>query len=436
MRRKALRVVEVSARAAGSIFLMFEHNRRLQPSPRASRRRRHGLTLRVCVLSALCQLGSLVTAFGPMPRVAAQEEIRIRPGWPRAPRSRRTPPQPAIGRPDELRPVIGVDRRTRVRIEKALEYLYRNQNPNGSWTDRVGRKVHNSYWGENNQHVGVTALVGIAFLAGGTLPSQGPRGKYCIAVRKALEYIMEQTGENGFISTNGSRMYSHAFATLFLAEAIGTGIYSDDRRVRETLKRSVRLMVNAQNDQGGWRYLPQAPDADMSVTVCQVFALRAARNAGIKVPKGTIDGAVRYVKESFNAEYGGFNYQVDRTFAGLRSRCTFPLTACGLATLYGAGEYDAYELRAGLRFMWDSYFPADMAPNRFDYFYGHYYGVQAAYQAGGAYWTKWYSRIREDLLSVQAPDGSWTDLVGSNYATAMAVIILQMPYQYLPITES
>ncbi|MEM7236127.1 MAG: hypothetical protein AAF517_28435, partial [Planctomycetota bacterium] len=80
--------------------------------------------------------------------------------------------------------------------------------------------------------------------------------------------------------------------------------------------------------------------------------------------------------------------------------------------------------------------PPSKARYQFDYYYGQYYAVQAMYQRGGDSWVRWYDGyIKPDLLSLQAGDGSWTDLVGSHYATAMAAIILQFPNQYLPITE-
>jgi hypothetical protein len=330
---------------------------------------------------------------------------------------------------------FGIDAETRRAIDRALEYLYRGQNPDGSWSARVGRKVHNSYWGQTAPHIGATALAGMAFLASGAQPDQGVRERHCIAVRKALDFIMDNTQGNGFISAHGSRMYSHAFATLFLAEALGTGLHPDNRRVRDSLRRATRLIVEAQNPLGGWRYLPGAEDADMSVTVCQVFALRAARNVGVKVPKTTIERAVRYVKDSFDPVHKAFKYQIDQEY-GLRSRHSFALTACGLATLYGAGEYQTFEISEGLDFMRRNRPAAHWAPNRFDYFYAHYYAAQAAYQAGGAYWRDWYEEIRTELLGLQDRDGSWSDLVGSSYATAVAAIILQLPNPYLPITES
>lgn len=339
-----------------------------------------------------------------------------------------------------------VDRRTAKSIEQALQFLARRQNPDGSWTDRVGRKVHMTYRGTLAPHVGVTGLCGIAFLSHGALPGEGSGGfvirngkkvTYCEVLEKALEFVMDCVSEdNGFITANESRMYSHAFATLFLAEAYGVGTYHDTTRVKRSLKRAIRLIVNAQTREGGWRYRPGAQDEDMSITVCQVMALRAARNAGIEVPKETIDRAVDYVKRSFVDGVGAFTYQLGLEFRGVASRWTPALTAAGVTTLYGAGEYDAYQIQAGLRYIWRERPSRFEARNRFDYYYFQYYAVQAAFQKGGDFWRQWYDYIRRDLLVLQETDGRFTDLVGSNYATAMAAIILQFPNQYLPITEN
>ena len=116
----------------------------------------------------------------------------------------------------------------------------------------------------------ITALAGMAFLSNGSLPNEGTLQRYCVAVRRALEFIMDHCEPNGFITAHGSRMYSHAFATLFLAEAYGTGSYGDADRLRRCLKRATQLIVNAQNEPGGWRYLPGATDADMSIPVWMV----------------------------------------------------------------------------------------------------------------------------------------------------------------------
>ena len=70
------------------------------------------------------------------------------------------------------------------------------------------------------------------------------------------------------------------------------------------------------------------------------------------------------------------------------------------------------------------------------YFYGHYYAVQAMWIAGGAYWRQWYPAIRTELLASRQADGSWRQgLMCPHYCTAMALIILQVPNNYLPILQ-
>ena len=67
------------------------------------------------------------------------------------------------------------------------------------------------------------------------------------------------------------------------------------------------------------------------------------------------------------------------------------------------------------------------------YFYGNYYAVQAMFLAGGDYWANWYPAIRDQLIARQTPDGNWTGDFTDDYATSMALIILQMPNRYLPV---
>ena len=71
-----------------------------------------------------------------------------------------------------------------------------------------------------------------------------------------------------------------------------------DPDLEEKLRKAVDLIVKCQSPAGGWRYSPSPTDQDLSVTVMQVVALRAANNAGIPVPKETFDKAVQYVQSS------------------------------------------------------------------------------------------------------------------------------------------
>jgi hypothetical protein len=108
-----------------------------------------------------------------------------------------------------------------------------------------------------------------------------------------------------------------------------------------------------------------------------------------------------------------------------------------VVALYRAGIYEGREVERGLAYL-DQFLPRGGAQGQLQdghFFYGHYYAVQAMWQADGERWARWYPAIRDLLVSRQQPDGSWVDPVGSEYGTAMAAIILQMPDNSVPIFQ-
>lgn len=274
--------------------------------------------------------------------------------------------------------------------------------------------------------VAVCGLAGLAFMCGGNSPGEGPYGKH---VRRCVEFLLDNTDERGYISSPGGgydRMYGHGFATLFLSEAYGMSMHQDvDSIVRRKLKSAVQLIIDTQNSAGGWRYQPVKGDADLSITICQIMALRAARDAGIKVPEETRSRCIEYVKKSQNSD-GGFRY----TLGGGRS--TFALTGAGIVALNSAGIYTGPETERALKHLMRN-MPRGSISGAY-YFYGQYYAAQAAWHAGRDYWTTWYAAIGGTLLKNQQSDGSWVDPhVGAEFGTAMACIILQLPNNYVPI---
>jgi len=311
-------------------------------------------------------------------------------------------------------------------VDKGLAWLAKSQNENGSWTCRVGYKLMNNYLGKEGDHVGVTALAGLAFLGSGSIPHRGRWGK---ETAKALDFVLGCVRpEDGYITHQSSRMYEHAFATLFLAEVYGMSPRED---VKNALKGAVNLIVRAQNQDGGWRYQPTPFDADVSVTVSTLQALRAARNVGIAVPKTAVDRAVAFIKRCAVSN-GSFSYQV-----GMQdTRTSFALTACGVVSLYSLGDYQSREVQQGIEWM-SGAAGRRMEPafGEFHYFYGHYYASQVFYLARGAAWRDYWTRVSRDIVQTQQADGHWEDDVGPPYATAMACIILQIPCEYLPIFQ-
>jgi len=310
-------------------------------------------------------------------------------------------------------PFVEITPQTRAAIERGLAFLAKNQADDGSYSaDRYGR------------HVGVTALACMAFMADGELPGRGVYGQH---VDRGVDFVVRSATETGLIAAETSHgpMYGHGFATLFLGEVYGM---TGDRRVREVLIKAVRLITTTQNPAGGWRYHPRPFDADLSVTICQIMALRSARNAGIAVPKQTIDRAIAYVHQCQNPTDGGFRYMLNS------GGSAFPRSAAGVASLYYAGVYEDDAVTKGLAYL--EVQGRNLTNGGFGhYFYGHYYAVQAMYLAGGQYWQQWYPKIRKSLLDRQSTDGYWTSDHGNAYGTSMALLILQVPNRLLPIYQ-
>jgi hypothetical protein len=302
-------------------------------------------------------------------------------------------------------------------IDQGLAWLAKQQNADGSFGT-----------GAYRGNIAVTSLAGIAFMCSGSSPGRGPYGPQ---IDNALKFVLENTSpSSGFIcvpasSTHGP-MYGHGFGALFLAEAYGM---TQRPEIREKLEKAIRLIVDTQNGEGGWRYQPVRADADLSVTICQINALRAARNAGIFVPRETVENCIRYVKQSQNAD-GGFRYMLQG------GASAFPRSAAGVVALYSAGEYDSKEIDQGINYL-KTFAPENkFAGHRFShYYYGHYYAAQAMWIRGGEDWTRWYSSVRDELLAKRSSQSYWTDSVGNDYGTAMALIVLQMPNNYLPIFQ-
>ena len=119
----------------------------------------------------------------------------------------------------------------------------------------------------------------------------------------------------------------------------------------------MKLIVKSQNKEGGWRYLPKPGDADLSVTVTQLMALAAARDAGVDVPKEAIDRAIDYVKKSQNSD-GGFRYLLQGGTSG------FARSAAAVTALYRAGAGRLRRDSQGIRLRGRSSRPARRSASR------------------------------------------------------------------------
>ncbi len=299
---------------------------------------------------------------------------------------------------------------------------------------------------ENGAHeTAMTALSALALTAVGHQPSSAsPEG---VALRKALGFLLSegrQDQDGYFGARDSSRMYGHGITALTLSALLGMGAdAAQDAALRRACERAVSLILRSQavvkrpEHAGGWRYSPASTDSDLSITIWQLMALRSAKNAGLDVPKESIDNAVAYLKRAHVP-----NGKDWKTPAGFRyvtgSPPTWSTAAEGLLALQLSGAYDAPEVASAAE--WLLHNPPDAARAKTLWFYyGTYYYAQGMYQRGGEAAKESATRLNEVLLPLQEANGCWkivSDLERNKvYCTAMALLSLSVKYHFLPIYQ-
>ena len=173
--------------------------------------------------------------------------------------------------------------------DRGLTFLAAAQAPDGAW--------HGP-----NEGAGVTGICLMAFLASGEDPNYG---RYAVTIRRAIRSIIQsQDATTGYFP---SSMYHLGFGLLALSESYGVVdeslLWQGDKPVRtiaQAIDLGIRCASTAQkkNKFGGWRYSPDATDADTSVTGAVLMGLLAARNAGMDVPDDVVNSAMEFERRS------------------------------------------------------------------------------------------------------------------------------------------
>lgn len=286
---------------------------------------------------------------------------------------------------------------TEAAIKRGLEFLVRQQKPNGSFGNASGPNS-----------AAITGLCGLALLHSGSKPGEGPHGE---PIQKAVDYLLSVVQDNGFIGK--SSFYVHAYALRFLAEAQRV---KKSEKATAVVQNAVNLLVKSQNETNGWRYAPNSRDADSSISACILIALQAAKRAGADVPQDTVDRAVKYLK-SCQTNDGGFAY-----ISGGPNMSALPRSAAVIAALYDSGVDDEVTARAF------KYFKARGTPNAAANFYAYTQLHLASALRGSdkATFRDWYDLSRDQLLKDQKDAGNWTKFrQETEYITACLCIALQ-----------
>jgi hypothetical protein len=339
---------------------------------------------------------------------------------------------PVSGQDSSKAPSDKVD----VAINRAIDYLISVQDKDGAITEG------------NHNHTAMTALAIMAMAAVGNQPSD--ETKQGAAMKKALSFVLRpdrQEVQGYFGGRDGSRMYGHGIITLMLSEMLGMGVDAQmDQVIRDRCRLAIELIKRSQSfekdarNKGGWRYAPESRDSDLSVSVWQVMALRSARNAGMDVPKETIDNAIEYIKRCYQSKRAP-----DGKPENLKSACgyepnrapEYAMASAGLLSLQVCGAYESLEAKGSADWLKEK----KVEYGGEWYFYGTYYFAQGMFQRGGEHASYARKMVEEALLPKQGPDGSWQGQSGQErgagkvYATSLAVLSLAVKFHFLPIYQ-
>jgi hypothetical protein len=308
----------------------------------------------------------------------------------------------------------------RAMANKALDFLAKAQEADGGWSDA-----------QFTSNTGVTALCCLAFMAEGSRPRLGRYGRQ---IDRGLEFLLKNAQSSGVIAGKGSNPfgpgYEHAFSTLALL--LGYGDMPWRPEAKDTLAKALQVLLRSQHLDGGWRYqMSREGLSDMSVTANVLWVLRIAKKAGFTVPRAAIESGVKFVENCAMPD-GRFRY---RAF-GLEAAPN--LGGTGIIALSNHGDLN-HKLIAPARdkiaYESQRYTVDDLKEQRY-YVFGCFYASLAMYPCGDAYFVPWFKKAVQVLAAMQRKDGEFADEGGNTcYATAMAAMVLQSPYGYLPLYE-
>ena len=320
------------------------------------------------------------------------------------------------------------EKEVRWAIGKALEWLKRNQNEDGSWGSGV----------DNNIKKAVSSLAILAFLAHGETPITQ---KYGECVKLGLKYLLKQSG--GFNSRGFSGSFGEALLTYALSE--GATVTQVPELILQAKLRA-RLVCRNLEQQGRWRggtssaWNYQALKAALFAVSDDELNKAAVKIASVLMKRHATTG-----EQTLRKRDSATVAELDDIFVN-----TYCLQLFGYANQRNTRRYLQSSANAArnkmLKCNWDR--PPSWP------LYSWYYRSNALFmvnQGRGTDWNRWNNNISDMLVAKQSRDGSFyspesnkQNLDGETlrtfkaekdltvYSTAMCALILQTRYRYLP----
>lgn len=306
-------------------------------------------------------------------------------------------------------------------VIKALKWLKKTQNPDGSWD-----KTH---------PVAMTGLAILTYLGHCETP-QSP--EYGETVLKGITYLINIGLKNDGRLTNKPEssiqwVYDHGIAAYALAESYTfcSKLNINVPDLDTVTKKAVDRIIKGQGSSGGWVYkFTGGGGGDNSVGFWQIQALKASLHTGLW-PDSKFNTPSKKALEWLEKVQGP-----DGAIGYRNSPSKSPhLTGGGVLAFQMWGEGKSKSARLGIewikknsKFKW-----GDSSAN----LYYNYYKVQAMINHGGKEWDDYNEMFRDELVKNQNADGSWSQKmqhgpINDHMATCLATLMLEAYYRFLP----
>ncbi len=337
-------------------------------------------------------------------------------------------------------------------VASGLQWLVRNQKPDGSWAsheyvvnDDPQRGRFLGGGSRPGNEVGVSGAAVLAFLGAGSTHREGV---YRESVRKGLKWLRaQQDAEGCFGPRDRNVAFNHGLAALAMVEASGMNQSSLWRASAQTgLDFSIRSTFEGPIR----RFDGQPDDFDALAVGRTAMTLHAAKiGQGLATSNESLQAARNAIIDLSDESNWRTGYArsiarptpADGATVGNATVESESLTAVGMLVRIFAGErpLDSAMLQAGARLL-SRRPPVRHEDPTLNDLESWFLGTLAMFQIGGDAWNKWHADLLPAVVRRQRSDGSFDgswdpagsagDIGGRVYSTALMTMCLEVYYRY------
>lgn len=352
-------------------------------------------------------------------------------------------------------------------IRRGLEFLMKNQEPDGSW-GHFRNAGAEEFWTNPESHRSWTvAVTGLVCL---TLVESGLDDTNRTAYERGIDYILENALVKRPNEWDVDNTWAYVYALPALVDAHRrTPESAAERRskIHDMTDAVLGKLAETQTPSGGWGYYDfdaytnPGSWATSFMTAVALLGMQEARQAGFKVDDKMYDGAVKAVKRC-RLPTGAYTYSVEAVPSPRHSEYIDQIKGslgriqvCNLALLRAGQAMPAEKLKEGLDWFFKEHRFLDIARKKpiphetyyynsgYFYFFGHFYAAEVIRELPAGDQSKYWGLLQREIVKTQEADGSMWDYYMNSYhrpyGTAFSVMSLEKslaPASATPSTKS